>query len=233
MSDRRALLMLLKAYREKKWAAEFLNGCLYCNTLEYYRECEGERQDPEEGTITLPVENMELRIGDHVVPGKTIKRFTYRPNLVGSLNVFCMYSWTPPFVDEDRIALDKETQLGSLRTLEDAYGPHAVLIKDIPEFFRRITTAVDRQDSVVVRAKGSPVVYKSLNSIPERDDLIDAAFHKNPRYSGESEYRFAFLTDREKPGPLRLNVDDIRDIAVLCRTREIYDSIAVNGSNEF
>ena len=42
---------------------------------------------------------------------------------------------------------------------------------------------------------------------------LDLAFYKNPEYSGENEYRFAFLVDQKEPGLYRLNIGDIRDIA--------------------
>ena len=32
------LMMLLKAYKCERWANEFLDGCLYCNTLSFHRK---------------------------------------------------------------------------------------------------------------------------------------------------------------------------------------------------
>ena len=134
-----------------------------------------------------------------------------------------------------RVILNKETQLGSLRILEDTYGPHAVLIRDIPEFLQRLTKAIERPENQVYHAEGSVVKYELMDRIPKGniEDMIQLAFRKNPKYADEKEYRFVFVPDREKPGPLRLHIGSIRDIAALTRTRELYDSISINGSKCF
>ena len=227
----KALMMLLKAYRCERWANEFLDGCLYCNTLSFHRD-----QDNQEGTVVIPGSNItQFKIG--TLNLKTVKSFTYRPNRADYINVFCMYSWTPPFEDSSkkRVILNKETQLGSLRTLEDNYGPHAVLIRDIPEFFRRLTTAIERPESQVYHAEGNAVKYDLMDRIPKDNmkDMIQLAFRKNPKYADEKEYRFVFVHDREEPGPFTLDIGSIRDIAVLSRTRELYDSITINESTDF
>ena len=226
-----ALMMLLKAYKCKRWANEFLDGCLYCNTLSFHRKL-----DDQEGTVVIPGSNItQFKIG--TLDLKTVKSFTYRPNRADYINVFCMYSWTPPFEDSSKkqVILNKETQLGSLRTLEDNYGPHAVLIGDIPEFFRRLTTAIERPESQVYDAEGNAAKYELMDRIPKDNtkDMIQLALRKNPKFADEKEYRFVFVPDREEPGPFRLDIGSIRDIAVLSRTRELYDSIEVNGSKDF
>ena len=225
-------MMLLKAFKKEKWANEFLDGCLYCNTLSFHREL-----DNQEGAVVIAGSNItQFKIGPYEL--KSVKCFTFRPNIADHINVFCMYSWAPLFEDnaKKRVILNKETQLGSLRTLEDAYGAHAVLINDIPEFFRRITTAIERAEGQVHRAEGNLVKYKLMDRIPERDDIgdmIQLAFHKNPKYASEKEYRFVLILDRDKPGLFRFDIGSIRDIAVLSRTRELYDRIEINGSKEF
>ena len=228
----KALMMLLKAYKCERWANEFLDGCLYCNTLSFHREL-----DDQEGAVVIPGSNItQFKVGPHEL--KTVKRFTFRPNIADHINVFCLYSWAPPFADNSkkRVILNKETQLGSLRTLEDTYGPYTVLIKNIPEFLRRLTTAIERPESQVLSGEGNLVKYELMDHIPKRDDMedmIQLAFHKNPKYAAEKEYRFAFVLDRDKPGCFRLNIGSVRDIAALWRTSELYDSIKINGSKDF
>ena len=228
------LTMLLKAYWCERWANEFLDGCLYCNTLSFHRE-----KDNQEGAVVIAGSNItqyQFKVGPHEL--KTVKRYTFRPDIADHINVFCMYSWAPPFEDsaKKRVILNKETQLGSLRTHEDTYGPYTVLVRDIPEFLRRLTTAIKRPESQVLSGEGNLVKYELMDHIPKRDDMedmIQLAFHKNPKYAAEKEYRFAFVLDRDKPGCFRLNIGSIRDIAVLLRTRELYDLIEVNGSKDF
>ena len=228
------LTMLLKAYWCERWANEFLDGCLYCNTLSFHRE-----KDNQEGAVVIAGSNItqyQFKVGPHEL--KTVKRYTFRPDIADHINVFCMYSWAPPFEDsaKKRVILNKETQLGSLRTHEDTYGPYTVLIKNIPEFLRRLTKSVERPESQILSGEGNLVTYKLMDRIPKQDDIegwIRLAFHKDSKYAGEKEYRFAFLLDRDKPGFFRLEIGSIRDIAVLTRTRELYDLIEVNGSKDF
>ena len=229
-----ALLMLLKAFRKEKWAEGFLDGCLYCNTLRYYRECDEDRRDKQEGAIVPPVENLKLSVGSVVLANEDIAGFTYHPKMADYINVFCMYSWAPPKVGEDQVLLDKETQLGSINELERTYGPFSVLIKDIPEFLRRLKRVVERPESRVIQAKGGLVEYRMMDVFPTTpEETMRVAFHKNPSYASEQEYRFAFLLDQEKPGPCRLNIGNIRDIAGRIRTKDVYDAISVNGSKNF
>ena len=225
-------MMLLKAFKKEKWANEFLDGCIHCNTLSFHRKL-----DNQEGAVVIAGSNMtQFKIGQHEL--KSVKCFTFRPNIADHINVFCMYSWAPPFEDsaKKRVILNKETQLGSLRTHEDTYGPYTVLVRDIPEFFRRLSESVERPESQILSGEGNLVTYKLMDRIPKRDDMEDViqlAFHKDSKFAGEKEYRFAFLLDRDKPGFFRLKIGSIRDIAVLTRTRELYDLIEVNGSKDF
>lgn len=229
--EEKALMLLLKAFKEESWANEFLEGCLYCNTLSFHRE-----QDNREGTVVIPGSNIhQFKIDTYEL--KTVNEFSYRPNMTDYINIFCMYSWTPPFEDssKERVILNKEAQLGSLRILEDTYGPHTVIIRDIPEFFERLTTAMKRPENQVDRAEANIVKYELMDRIPKSniEEMIQLSFRKDPKYEDEKEYRFVFVPDREKPGPLRINIGSIRDIAALTRTRELYDTITINGSKDF
>ena len=225
-------MMLLKAFKQKDWANQFLDGCLYCNTLGFHR-----KKDSEEGAVVIPGSRItQFKIGSHEL--KTVKSVTFRPDLAHHINIFCMYSWAPPFEDDTkkRVILNKKTQLGSLPTLEDTYGSHAVLIRDIPEFFGRITKAVEHSDSEVQIASGNLVEYELMGRIPKREDLDDVmqlAFHKNPKFADEKEYRFVFILDRDEAGPYRLEIGSIRDIAGLLRTSDLYESMKINGSTDF
>lgn len=159
-SNRRALCLLLKAFQEGNWAKEFLDGVLYCNTVKYYRDLKD--GDEREGTVVIPGgKNMgvELKVGSYIIPGEDVVEVTHQPDLVSGANVFCMYCWAPPFVDDKWISLDKPSQLGSLRTLGQKYGSHAVVLKNVSEFIKRVDQAV-RQCESIVKAKSGLVRYE-------------------------------------------------------------------------
>ena len=232
---KRALMLMLKAFRQEKWAEEFLDGCLHCNTLRFYRDWDNKSlRDKNEGVIVLPGANLDLKIGDFKFPKGDMLSLSYRPNLMDYIYVYCMYCWAPPWVDDTRVFVDKETQLGSLRSLGHRYGQYAVGIKNPREFFRRLDRAVHSIDSKALTAKGEPVKYEPMLGLPTTpEQTLQAAFHKDVKYIGEQEFRFAFLLDQKLPAEFRLNIGDIRDIAVSMRTEDIFDSIKVNGQTDF
>ena len=233
---KKALMLLLKAFRQENWAEEFLDGCLYCNTLRFYREWDDKRlRDEKEGVIVIPGAKIDKsRIGEFELPKGSLSSLSYRPRMMDYIHAFCMYCWAPPWVSEKEVFLDKETQLGSIRTLEKHYGPYTVMLRDMAEFLRRLTAAVEHPDSKVRWVKGDVVKYEPMLVLPSTpEETLRAAFHKDSRYVGEQEYRFAFLLDHKQQGAFRLNIGSIRDIAVRIRTRDVYDSISVNGSKDF
>ena len=231
-----ALMLLLKAFRQEKWAEEFLDGCLYCNTLRFYQEWDERRlRDEQEGVITISGSDIEhLRFGEIEIPKDHLVSISYRPNLMDYIYIFCMYCWAPPWIDDKRVLLNKATQLGSLRNLERYYGPHTVMLRNPKEFMRRITQAIEQTGDKVEGAKGDVVKYEPMLALPTNPkETIEAVFHKDSKYIGEQEYRFAFLLKDKQPEPFRLNIGNIRDIAKKQRTRDVYDSISVNGSKDF
>ena len=226
--SKKALMLLLKAFKSEEWAESFLDGCLYCNTLRFHRE----RDDKQEGVIVIPRAKItQLKIGGLDI-SKDVRSVSHAFDIPSDyIKVVCMYSWAAPWVNEKEVFLDKETQLGSLRDLERFYGRYAVLLKDSPEFFSRLTRAVKHPNSLVIGTGRGLVRYSLLDEILPQEEIIRTAFHKNPKYAGEQEYRFAFLVKQH--GPFRLNIGSIRDIAVLARTKDIYDTVEVNGSKDF
>ena len=212
-------------------AEYFLDGRLYCNTLRYFSE----HEDEQEGAIALPPHDLRvsLNLRSFVIPKEDIVAATMHPDIVADLNAFCMYSWAAPKVGEDRVLFDKESQLGSIRELIKVYGEHAVVVRNVTEFFDRVKRAAARQDSGVIRAKGDLIRYKEARMRPRNiSEALCVALHKQKDFAKEQEYRFVFHTDRE-PGPFVLSIGDLRDIAGRIRTEDLYDSVKVNGASDF
>ena len=234
------LLMLLKAFECESWANQFLDGWLYCNTLAFHR-----KKDENEATVVIPgsdITEAKIEPLDFLKDAK-VESIKIRPNAAHYINIFCMYSWRPPFDDsaKEKVILNKKTQLGGLRTLEDTYGQYAVVVTKLPDFFQRITDAVRRRHSPIRGGRGDIVKYELMNRYPKNEEeMLELAFHKDPRFAGESEFRLAFMASRDIPGQFeyspgwfKLNIGSIRDIAALSRTRDLYESIRVNGSKNF
>ena len=63
--------------------------------------------------------------------------------------------------------------------------------------------------------------YEPENPPQLGPDPLKIPFYKNCRFQHENEYRIAIVLGRDHSGPLNLEVGDIRDIAICCKTREI------------
>ncbi len=208
-------------------AEQFLDGQLYCNTVRFLRE----RFDKYEGTVPL---TGTLRIGDFVIPKEDLAEPPrLMPNMVSDLNVFCMFQWASPKLGDDEILFDPESQLGSIRGLVETFGEHTVVVKNVTEFFNRVDKAVAHQYNGVLRSCRGIVQYGDPNTgvvppstVPE---LLKVALRKWKRFANEKEHRFVFLTGREPAGPFILNIGDIRDIAFLMRTQDVYDRAEIYG----
>ena len=230
----RKLILLLKAYQCEDHANQFLDGILHCNTLSYHRA----RDDQEGVSFIVRSDLSSLRLNDIDVTNDIVS-LSHKTNMADFINVFCMFAWAPPFVDDagkKRLEFNKEAQLGFLRDLEDAYGPYTVVIDPhkISEFVQRLRRVVERPDSGVVRGRSGLVRYVRYNRfVTSWERVMELAFHKDPKYSKESEYRFVMIPSREEPGPFRFEIGSIRDIAEMERTKDMYDLIRLDGEQDF
>ena len=224
---KRTIISLMKIVPSVERAEQFLDGQLYCNTLSFLRE----RFDEYEGTVPL---SGILRIGDYEVPKEDLAEPPLLiPNLVSDLNVFCMFCWASPKAGGDKILFDPESQLGSIRNLEQTFGTHTVVVKNVTEFFRRADKALEHSYNGVLRSICGIVDYvePSTGEIPPTSlpALLKVALRKRKSFANESEYRFVYLTGREPAGPFILNIGDIHDIAFRMRTQDVYDRVEING----
>lgn len=155
------------------------------------------------------------------------------PDLVSGLNVFCMFCWASPKAGHHKILFDPESQLGSIRNLEQTFGTQTVVIKNVTEFFRRADKALEHSCNGVQRSVRGIVEYVEPTTgeiLPTSlSDLLRVALRKRKSFANEKEYRFVYLTGREPAGPFIMNIGGIRDIAFRMRTQDVYDRVEING----
>ena len=237
----RVILRLLKIVCCEKYAEDFLNGKLYCNTVRYFRGNESEdskgnkRYDKFEGAAFLPPSTFRItarypdeggRVESHTIPAEDLAGpITVMPDLIADLNVFCMFAWSAPKVGESAVRIDLESQLGGVENCVDDFGPHTVVVKDVTEFLRRVDLAA-QQDSRVLKDFRGPVRYVKPETQPT--DPFTVPLFKQERFSHQKEYRFVFHTNLEPARPLELRIGDIRDIAFRMSTENIYESVKVS-----
>ena len=219
------IILLVKIVSSVERAEAILDGQLYCNTVGYFRE-----NDRYEGSFpltgTVRINNVMFDPEDLIEPPQlTLSR-------VSDLNVFCMFAWAAPKLDKDRITFDPVSQLGSLKRLSKRFGNHAVVITNVTKFLQRADKAVAPSNFRVLGRSRNLVDYVNPDDgiAPPTTpwDLLAVPLRKNKKFSHEKEYRLVYWTTSQTPGPVTLNIGDIRDIAIRMRTADIYNSLKIN-----
>ena len=208
----------------KEYVEDFLDGKLYCNRVRYFRD---EGYDEFEGGDFL--HPTTLCINSYTIPEEDLAGpVIIHSNFVSDLNVFCMFAWRVPKVGEDDVLIDLESQLGSIKTCIDDFGPYTVLVKNTTEFFRRVGLAVARRRNGVLSGVHGAVRYINPDTFRTNPaDSLRTPLFKQQRFAHQKEYRFVFQTGREPAGRLELPIGNIRDIAFCMRTEDIYDNVKV------
>lgn len=179
-------------------ADEFLDGMLYLNTNKFFGEIDGSdavRFDPFDG-IDQSLQVKEISIaapGDDWTPiGGIINPVVFRFTESERLNVLCMYALS----NQRNKPFDTRNQ---------AFGETAVLIGNPIEFLRRVKVAAT---TLGKQAFHGPVKY--VNKRTHHGDM--GPFKKFSKHSYQNEFRIVLTNGTGDP--CRLNIGDIRDIAV-------------------
>jgi hypothetical protein len=184
---------------------DFLDGKLYLNTNKFFGAIDGSdavRFDPFDGIDqSLQVKEVSIAApGDDWTPiGGIINPVVFRSRESEKLNVLCMYALS-----------DQRDQPFDTRNL--AFGETAVLIGNPIEFIRRVkvaATALDKQ------AFHGPVEYVDKRTY--HGDM--GPFRKFAGHAYQNEFRVVLTNGTGHP--CRLNIGDIRDIAVRGPSKDI------------
>ena len=219
---------LFKFYDCLQYARDFLAGKMLARPLSYFRKIEdAARRDSVEGAISLPIEDIVLTItpsGQQPHVFSDILSSEIAPNWVPEWRIFCMSAiHAGSFEDIDAI---RDHVRISDRCL--AFGRHAVVIRDIGEFFKRVNRALSEKTR---EGMGGLVEYYSRSDIRLLHDKR-LLFQKHEFFRDEKEFRIAFrppiLTHDEA---YILNIVDIQDIAHIMDSRAINATLKVIDRN--
>ena len=192
--------MFLLKMGQREHMEQFRKGLLYMNTLNYFRELDGDsaRADRFEGVthIFQPKDIImrlsapgfgEIAIGSEDLAAAT----TFSMNSESCCNVFCLHAITAP-VNGPIFPSEHEW-----------FGDSTVLVLNTQDFLSRVLVAAKAKNFTV---KGNLVEYYDDNTYTGKLDR----FRKSKRFAHQREYRIAI----ESPGtePLALKIGDITDI---------------------
>ena len=220
------IVFLAKFLSEEAHVRDLLDGKIYANRLSWFKRMErgddSGRWDCHEGTV---VWHQPDRIGV-AINGMDITRdlvgpFQVQLDQLDSLNIYCMYAAHIDDADLEGVPDEIPERLRSRLAIPpscSSLGQYAVVIKDIPEFVRRI--------GETARARGYRMWYGRVDyydpDIYHGSRLgIDAIFQKQVDYREQCEFRLVIETQTGGTGPIILKISDIHDIALQYRTIEL------------
>ena len=228
------IFFLVKVFENKEHANDLMRGRLFINSLAHFKKIEGDdgRGDEDEGAVMFQLrEGLTITLATGDEGAGQSERFTIpiedlaappilRPRWYDHIKVYCMYAGhTGDFqsVTSDNIG-DLESQL---RLSEGAkkLGSHAIVIKNVSEFIKRVKEAAS--------LKGYGVIPKLVEyydpevGSPSLRSQVETIFTKRKEFDYQSEFRLAIDTGTAGCDPITLDIGEIDDIAFYANTSEI------------
>ena len=204
-----------------------MGGKLFANRLSYFKRIDGSdiRKDGDEGAVMLPREGAVLDliaknpvtqevISSIRIPGSELEApITIRPGWANHVNLFCMYAVHSCDSEDitDSTAHGFKKQLTIPEGVLEEFGKHAVVIRNVWGFFRRVVDSAKQQGYAV---KGRLVAYYDAEiGTPPELAYEDMVFAKRNEFSHEQEYRIVINTGTTGNEAIALSIGSIGDIA--------------------
>lgn len=210
--------MLIKFFEEQEHAKEFLAGKLYLNTVAYFKEREAS-QDGRGDRFEIPSQwwqskDVSIEFGDTTMEAPSLTgQVVIQHDDHDSTNLLCMYAGT-----EDQLEIVSEGTVRRHRVPEKCLkmGRRPVLVRNVPEFFRRF-------DAEMARLKVD--YFRGLVRYFDRDTfsgkLDDPVIWKSNEFEWQREYRFGVVAPTQPPGPLRVEIGSLLDICTFIEDPDV------------
>lgn len=245
------IFCFVKFFEQEEWADDFMQGKLYCNTLQYFRDREQAkdfRGDPFEGAASLiQPDQAIIKLSFN---SDKIKDFTLDPgDIVGPIifhstddlehNIFCLYAIYiddsfEEFSDDELSDDELEKRIVSvsekLKLHQDCFGmgQHVVLIYAVEPFIEALKKFEKEKG---LRLRRGLVKYYDEMTYHGNFKEEEAIFHKPQKYSHQKEYRIAFRSPDKAPFTIdigsiemyakKMTADDIRTLSLRVEPRSI------------
>ena len=227
--------MILIKYTD--YIDDFLNGNLYCNSLNYFwKNGFEEQKDIYEGiSANVKIDSIKHifpeEVRDHLIQDIGIQAVGY-----ASCNVLCMTKIDAfPFYGNTIINMSSEM---------GAFGKQAIVISDFSEFIRRVDEKIRRLGFKYVCGdvvyhnptengektdKKGRVTWKSMEAVTleqlDNPTVLSKrdSFDKHSKYSNQNEWRICIFRGNKDASAFSLKIGDISDIAFHVRSEMLTD----------
>ncbi len=214
MQNKATRLELFKIL-DKKYANDFLTGKLYMNPLQYFRNLENPAQgDPLEGACGTIKKNQLKQVGIHFSNDflqAISDNVTLLSNFYAANNLFCMYCLQ---INDEKKTVQRPNE--ELRSFTDQATRQKVVvhIKDKTAFLRKLDSALQKA------LKEHTIEYSIYGKVEYQSTWLNAdgpgsrsAFHKEPPYAYQSEWRLCVLRYTQDQNAFTLSIGDLHNIA--------------------
>ena len=207
---------------------DLLNGILYMNPLSYFRKIEkGDnpaQKDPLEGSLGTVSKNQLRQYGLHY-SDSVLKMMGDQVNLIsenyGFQNLYCLYQLQ--INDEVKTVLKPSSDLVNFNDPGEA-SKVVVWIKNQSEFLARLERAIQQE------IKTYQQEYAIYGSVVYRNSWLSAdapgnrcAFHKEPSFAYQQEWRLAILRCGLKDEAYRFSIGNLRDIVTVIPLKDFIE----------
>ncbi|HAT4183907.1 hypothetical protein ACV3Z6_13575 [Clostridium perfringens] len=227
------VIMLLKFTSREEFAQDVLDGKLYMNTAEFYREYEEKHNIKGIGdknelkleispiTLTLNISGKELKLKP---TGKAV--FEYKDDK--NMPMYCMtYLTIDDFeiinYDENSVTLGLNLDIDLLKK---DFGEYVTIIINADEFKERIFI---KQKEYDVDTTFGLVKYREKFDKNRTEEFLSASIerflYKDKDYEYQKECRI--IISRYVDDDKYFRVDDLRDIALNCKTSELKEKLII------
>ena len=212
---------LAKVFQQKDHADFFLSGSLYARRLSWFKKLEGSdgRADEYEGAILPPLDGFvfELEATDPstgqvesiIITGTDLAGPpVIQPRWFDHINLFCMYAGLTgefQYVSSENLSDFRSQMEMPEESLQ--LGPHAVVVTNTNEFFKRVDSAAKRKGYGLRRRLVQ--YYDPEVGTPPLQSNIDSIFCKRKEYQNQREYRITLDTGSVGSLPIILEIEDI------------------------
>lgn len=218
---------LFKFFNSEKYRDDFLNGHLYFSSLNSFRKVDksevfGQNDRYECREIHQP-DSVKVTIGNMELTDLAGPVSIYNNHDILRSNIMCFST----------IGADDEKEYNSLEELKQdvlfppkmiEYGEFAVAIPQADLFVERLRKAVR---AAGLDLYGKPVKYYDFSKDNISCGYPEIAFRKRSEFSYQREFRFLLRKRKPVDAPLILEVGDLSDIAVSCKSCDLNGMIDV------
>ena len=211
------IFFLVKFFDNEVHASDFVEGKVYANTLATFKALEGiddsGRADRHEGTIAwLQPGQGRLEINGMDISDDLAGPMQLQKSWLDHLHLFCLHAVHSGSLDMAKVSNENIEEVRRQLIIPDecrAFGKHAVVVNDVPEFVRRMEAAAQGKGYRIARGL---VRYYDPESFHGNFREVESIFHKQDRHSYQREYRFVIDKGLVSASHLILEIGDISDI---------------------